>query len=395
MWRILRSRRLLFAALVVGVILVAALWPEAIEVDVARVEKGPMQVTIDEEGRTRVHERFVISAPVAGRLQRIELEPGDAIERGTVLVRLTPADPALLDVRTRAELGAAVDAARAAVGQARAVRDRAAATLERARSTLRRQQSLEAAGAVARDVLEESETAVRTAEEERRAAEFSLARAEYDLQVARARMQQPGGDGRTIEIRAPIDGLVLRLHRESEAVVPAGEPLLEVGNASHLEVIADLLSTDAVRVSPGDPVLIEQWGGGRALQGHVRRVEPSGFMKVSALGVEEQRVNVVIDLDDPGAAGRVLGDAFRVEVRIIVWQDAEVVKVPVGSLFRRGEDWAVFAVENGRARLRVVEIGRQNGTEAQVLKGLEPAQPVVLHPPDTLGDGMRVAERIA
>jgi HlyD family secretion protein len=393
MWRILRSRRLLFSVLVVGAILVAALWPEAVEVDVARVGTGPLEVTIDEEGQTRVHERFVISAPVAGRLQRIELEPGDAVERGTVLVRLTPADPSLLDVRTRAELGAAVEAARAAVGQARAVRDRAAATLERARATLRRQQSLEAAGAVARDVLEESETAVRTGEEELRAAEFSLARAEYDLQLARARVQQPGGHGRTIEIRAPIEGLVLRLHRESEAVVPAGEPLLEVGNAGHLEVIADLLSTDAVRVSPGDAVLIEQWGDGRPFQGHVRRVEPSGFMKVSALGVEEQRVNVVIDFDDPAGAGRVLGDAFRVEVRIIVWREADVVKVPVGSLFRRGDDWAVFAVEDGRARLRIVEIGRQNGVEAQILKGVEPAQPVVLHPPDTLADGMRVAER--
>lgn len=394
MWRILKSRRLLAVIAVVAVIAAAALWPESVEVDLARAERGPLQVTVDEEGRTRVRERFVISAPVTGRVQRITLEPGDPIERGrTVLARLTPSDPALLDARTRAELTAAADATRAALGQARAERDRAAATLERARSTLKRQQELSDAGLVSRDELESARTAARAAEEAARAAEFSVARTEYDLQMARARLQPPGEGSGAIAITAPIDGVVLRRIRESEGVVPAGEPLLEVGNTDLIEVVSDLLSTDAVRVSAGDPVLIEQWGGGRSLDGRVRRVEPSGFMKISALGVEEQRVNVIVDITDSAEATRALGDGYRVEIRIVIWSDDDVVKVPVGTLFRRGEDWAVFVVDGGRARLRTVEIGQRNGTDAQVLKGLDPGAPVVLHPPDILEDGTRVEER--
>jgi HlyD family secretion protein len=379
---------------VVIVILAAALWPESVEVDAATVERGPLQVTVDEEGRTRVRERFVVSAPVTGRVQRITLEPGDPIERGrTILARLTPADPALLDTRTRGELSAGVEATRAGLGQARAERERAAATLERARSTLRRQEELANAGLLSQEELETARTAARAAEEALRAAEFAVARTEHDLQMAQARLRPGASGGGTIEIAAPIDGVVLRRYRESEGVVPAGEPLLEVGNTRILEVVADLLSTAAVRVSAGDPVRIEQWGGGRTLEGRVRRVEPSGFMKISALGVEEQRVNVIIDFANPEEAVRALGDGFRVEVRVIVWQEDEVVTVPVGALFRRSDDWAVFVLQDGRARERRIEIGQRNGFDAQVLKGLEPGERVVLHPPDILEDGARVTER--
>jgi HlyD family secretion protein len=393
MWRLVKNRRLLFAMIVVGIILSAALWPEAIEVDVARGERGPLRVTIDEEGETRVRERFVISAPVAGRLQRVELEPGDPIRRGQVLARLTPAAPALLDARTRAELAAAVDAARAAVGQARAERARAAAALDRAQTSLKREEALAEVGAVSRDQVEASRAALRNAQEAHRAAEFGVARADYDLQMARARGQQPAALGRPIEIAAPVDGVVLKRHHESEAVVPSGEPLLEVGDPSRLEVVSDLLSTDAVQVSPADRVEMVQWGGGTPLAGRVRRVEPSGFMKVSALGVEEQRVNVIIDFVDPGAAARVLGDAYRVEVRIVTWEGNDVLHVPVGSLFRRGNDWSVFVVHDGRAAVRTVQIGHRNGTAAEVLEGLEAGAVVVLHPPDTLTDGARVTPR--
>jgi HlyD family secretion protein len=183
--------------------------------------------------------------------------------------------------------------------------------------------------------------------------------------------------------------------RESEAVVPAGEPLIEVGNFDRLEVIADLLSTDAVRVPRKARVLVEQWGGGRTLEGRVRLVEPSGFTKVSALGVEEQRVNVVIDFVDPGDAARALGDSYRVEVRIVVWEESDVLKVPVGSLFRRGEEWAVFVIDGGRARTELVELGQRNASEAQVTNGVEAGRPIVLHPPDTLRDGVRVTVRAA
>jgi HlyD family secretion protein len=393
MRQLVLNRRFQATVLVVAVILAAALWPETVEVDVARAARRPLQVTIDEEGETRIRERFVVSAPVAGRVQRIDLEPGDAVRRGDTVARIMPAPPALLDVRTQAELAGAVETAQAAVGQAQAERARAAATFDRARSSLQRQERLVEAGVISRDELEGSETALRVAEEAQKAAEFSVARAEHELEVARARLQRPGAAGRAIDLAAPIDGVVLKRFRESEAVVPAGEPLVEVGDPARIEIVADLLSTDAVRVAAGDAVLIEQWGGGRSLEARVRRVEPSGFMKVSALGVEEQRVNVIIDFVDPSAAAQVLGDGYRVEVRIVEAQVADALTVPVGALFRSDDGWAVFVVENGRARIRPVMLGQRNQTESQVGQGLEEGQPVVLHPPDTLRDGVRVRER--
>jgi HlyD family secretion protein len=389
-----RYSRLLIGLLVVAGIVAMAMWPESLEVDVTTVAEGPLLVTIDEDGETRVRDRFVVSAPVAGRLARIELEPGDAVRRGqTILARLTPGEAPLLDPRTRGEFGAAVEAARAAVGQAQAERERTAAALALARSTLQRQQALEKAGAIARDALEQSQTAVLTSEEAARAAEFTVRRAEQELQVASARLLAPAPGGRMITVVAPVDGVVLRRVRESEAIVGPGEPLIELGDPARIEVIADLLSTDAVRVKPGAEVLIEQWGGDDSLSARVRRVEPSGFMKVSALGVEEQRVNVVIDFADPAAVAKLLGDGYRVEVRIVTWREEKVLKAPVGSLFRRDAGWAAFVVEMGIAHLRPVEIGQRNDTDVQIVKGLTAGETLVLHPPDTLADGMRVVMR--
>jgi HlyD family secretion protein len=391
--RMLKNPRLLAAVAVVAVLLAVALWPTAIEIDTAKVERGPMQVTIDEEGETRVRERFVVSAPVMGRVERIELEPGDAVVRGkTVMARLTPAAAPLIDPRTQAELSAAVDAARAVVGQSQAERARAVATLARAQATLRRLETLLKAGAISGDELEAAQTAFKSAEQATRATEFTVARAEHELQLARARLRPSTPGGRKVDVVAPVDGVVLKRLRESASVVPVGEPLLEIGDPRSLEIVSDLLSTDAVRVSPGDTVSIEQWGGNQPLEGRVRRVEPSGFMKVSALGVEEQRVNVVIDFADEGESARI-GDGYRVEVRIVVWRDTAALKVPVGSLFRRGEDWAAFLVENGRVRSQSVQVGQRNDREGQVLKGLSEGQTVVLFPPDTLTDGARVAFR--
>jgi HlyD family secretion protein len=388
------SVRLLAALAVVVAIAAIAMWPDAIAVDVVMATEGPLQVTIDEEGETRVRERFVIAAPVAGRLERIELEPGDRVIRGkTLLARLTPAAAPLLDPRTRAEFSAAVDASRAAAGQAQAERNRANAALARARSSLKRQDELAAAGLIARDELESAQTAVRTAEEAARAAEFAVNRAEYELQLARARLQTSGGGGGgNVQIVAPIDGAVLKRLRESATIVAAGEPLLELGDASNLEIVADLLSTDAVRVRPGSDVVIEQWGGSEPLRGRVRRVEPSGFMKVSALGVEEQRVNVIIDFSDPAAA-RPLGDAYRVEVRIVIWRQDRTLTVPVGSLFRRGDGWAVFVVSDGVAHLRPIQLGQRNESDGQILDGLSAGEAIVLHPPDTLTDGTKITVR--
>jgi HlyD family secretion protein len=395
MVRWLKNLRIWAAVAVIGAIGAVAMWPESIEVDIVPVERRAMQVTIDEEGETRVRDRFVVSAPVGGRLQRVELEPGDQVTKGTVVARLVPTDAPLLDPRTRAEYAAAVEAARAAVMQAQAERDRSAATLDQARNILRRRDQLVEAGAVAREDLETARRDVATAESALRAAEAAVAQANHQLEFARARLQTPSGSGgRVIELRAPVDGVILKRTHESEAVVPPGEALLDIGDPRRIEVVSDLLSTDAVRVSPGMPVRIEQWGGGHPIDARVRRVEPSGFMKVSALGVEEQRVNVIIDFADPGAAVKSLGDGYRVEVRVVQWQADSVVAVPVGALFRRGAGWAVFAVEGGFARLREVELGHRNNEVGEIVKGLQPGEQVVLHPPDTLTDGARITRRV-
>jgi HlyD family secretion protein len=392
--RALKNPKLILALLAVAALVAAALWPTSIEVDVTTVARGPLTVTVDEEGETRVRERFVVSAPVAGRLSRIELEPGDPVVAGrTVLARITSAESPLLDPRTRRELTAGLEAADASVGQARAVRARTAAELDRTRAMLRRQQELMTAGAIASDNLEAAETAVMTLEESLRAAEFAVARSEHERDLARARLEAPRSSGRAVTVVASVTGVVLRRLRESESVVPVGEPLLEIGDPSRIEVVADLLSTDAVRVAPGNRVHIEQWGGSEALEGRVRRVEPSGFMRVSALGVEERRVNVIVDFADAAAAARSLGDGYRVEVRIEVWHQDDAVTVPVGALFRRETAWAAFTVENGVARLQVVELGQRSESDGQVVRGLTPGQTVVLHPPDTLTDGMRVTLR--
>jgi HlyD family secretion protein len=358
---------------------------------------------VDEEGETRVRDRFVVSAPVAGRVLRIELEPGDPVAADqTVLAVFQPQTPAPLDARSRAEAEAAARAAQASLERARADRNRAAAELDFARSEAERSRRLAADRIVSDEELETAELKARSKAEALESAEFAAQTARYQLEVARARLLEssspagnPGEDKATspIALRSPVDGVVLRRLRESEAVVPAGEPLLEVGAPEDLEIVSDFLSADAVKIRPGDRVLIEEWGGEKALEGRVRRVEPSGFMKISALGVEEQRVNVVVDFVDPPQARPGLADGFRVELRVVLWEGEDVLQVPTGSLFRDGEDWAVFAVEEGKARLRRVEIGRQGGLIAQVVGGLDEGDWVILHPGDSIVDGLRVTAR--
>ena len=393
MWRMLKSRRVQFGMVVVAALIAVAVWPQAVDVDIARVARGPLVVTLDEEGETRVRDKFVITAPVAGEVQRIELEPGDPVTRGTVLARIRPSSPSPLDARVRGEIESAVRAAEAAAARARADRDRlagAAALAEQRRDRARR---LLAGGAVAQEELDIREADARTAADAVRAAAFVVAQAEQDVQTARARLSPPvtGRPQADVVVIAPLSGVVLKRHLESAQVVSPGTPLVEIGDPQCLEVVTDLLSADAVKVPAGAEVLLEQWGGSQPLTGRVRRVEPAGFTKVSALGVEEQRVNVVIDLDGSDEAGAALGDAYRTEVRIVVWRGADVLKVPTGALFRRGDGWAVFVVERGRARERPVRLGQRSGKEAQVLDGLAVGDPVVLYPPDTLEDGAKVA----
>lgn len=384
----------------VGVIAVAlALRPAPVEVDVAPVVRGRLAVTLDEEGETRVRDRYVVSAPVAGRLLRVELEPGDPVEaQKTVVATFVPGDPALLDLRARGEADARVGAARAGVERARAESDRARAELELARSEHTRIRRLAEGGVASQEDLDRAKQTLESAQSTRAAAERAAAGALHELRAAQARAlevrpAQSGGRPENRTLRSPIDGVVLRRLRESEAVVPAGEPLLEVGDPADLEIVADYLSADAVAMRPGMPVEIERWGGERPLSGRVKRVEPGGFLKISALGVEEQRVNVIIELEDPRKAWASLGDGYRVEVQVVTWQGEDVVKVPGSSLFRHGNGWAVFRVEGRRAELRAVVVGHRGELEAEVRSGLDPRDTVIVHPPEELEPGAKVKPR--
>jgi HlyD family secretion protein len=391
-------KRWIRIGVVVVVLGAAAYWafkPAPVGADFGAVARGRLEVTVDEEGRTRVRDRYVVSAPVPGRMQRIELEPGDKVVAGkTVLAQFQPTDPALLDVRTRAELEARVRAAESAVGSARADRDRIDAELGFARSELKRLRALVEEKVLAQRELEVAEREVQALERARQSADFNVRTAQHQLEVARASLLQTrSGRTVTIPLYSPVDGVVLRRLQESAAVVPAGQPLMEVGDLKNLEIVSDLLSSAAVKVRAGQPAAVEQWGGDRPLRGRVRLVEPSGFTKISALGVEEQRVNVIVDFDDARDAWASLGDGYRVELRIVVWQKDDVLKVPTSSLFRHEGKWAVYRVDADRAVRQPVEIGQQGGLEAEVLSGLADGQRIIVYPSDTITDGIQVRPR--
>lgn len=393
MLRLLRNPRLLMTVAVVAGLMAVALWPSPVPVEVVPVGRGPLVVTVDEEGETRVRSRYVVSSPLHGRVLRIELEPGDSVTKGAVVARLQPESPPLLDARARAEAAAVVEASRAALGRARAEEQRARTALGQAQRELSRARELDQGGLATGQQLDTREAEMRAARDAVEAASFAARAAESDVLRAQARLApatRATGDG-VVTVTAPVDGVVLKRMRESESVVPAGDPLLEIGDPSRLEIVADLLSTDAVRVRAGARVIIDQWGGDQPLDATVRRVEPSGFTKVSALGVEEQRVNVVLDFADPAKAFASLGDAYRVEVRIVTWESSDVLTVPTGALFRQRDDWAVYVVAGDRAQVRRVTLGQRTGQEAEVLEGLDVGELVILHPGDTLTDNVRVA----
>jgi len=395
MRRLLLNGRVLLSLLIVGVLVAVAMWPRAIDVETAVVTRGTLMQTIGAEGATRVRHRYVLTAPVSGEVLRIDLQPGDEVTQGMVLAVVRAAAPTPLDARTRAETEAALLSARAALGRLIAERDRAETSLRRIGQQTERTRTLAEAGAVAPEELEARDVELQMAQEAVRAAEFAVAQAQADIDAASARLAPPSAAGgrRDYTVISPVDGVVLRRHRESQSVVPAGEPLLEVGDPNQLEIVADLLSADAVAVAQGSEVLIERWGGEEVLSGRVRRIEPAGFTKISALGVEEQRVNVIVDFDAPAEAAQSLGDGYRVDVRIVTWQTDSALKLAPGALFREGDAWAVYVVEAGVARLRPVTVGHRSDTEAEITNGLEEGERVVLFPPDTLEDGSPVKPR--
>jgi HlyD family secretion protein len=388
-----RNKILLAVALLVLAALVAwALQPQPIAVESAPVVRGPFEQTIVDDGKTRVRDRYVIAAPLAGRAERIRLEPGDAVRQGETVALLTPTAPAFLDARTARELQERIGAAQAQVARARAETQKVLAQRDQARADLERQAKLAAEGFVSPTAREQAALALRTAERSVDAARFAEEAAGHDLAQARAALARyrSGDPTARWEVTSPVNGTVLKVMQKSESPVALGAPLLEVADARSLEAVVDVLSQDAVAIRPGMRARVELGQGVATVPALVRLVEPAAFTKVSALGVEEQRVNVILDFAGPLDKVWTLGDAFRVEAHIVTYRAEDALKVPVGALFREGEGWAVFLAQDGSAAKRAVKVTRRNGVEAMVEDGLDPGARVIVYPSDALRDGSKI-----
>lgn len=382
-----RSRRwvpYLGALLLVGLI-VAGLWPKPVPVETAVAVRGLLRATVNEEGKTRIKQRYVVASPVIGQLRRIPFKAGAPVMAAqTVLAVIDPVSPTLLDARSRAAAEAKRDSASANVEKTRA-------THAFATSELARFKKLYADKTVSIQELEAAEMRESSAAKEETAAESALRQAEAELaEFASSLLDGTNSFCPAREIKAPSSGRVLRVFEENARVVAAGAPLLEIGDPTDLEVVVEVLSRDGAAISVGAKVLFEQWGGAEPLLGQVRLIEPAAFTKVSALGVEEQRVNVVADLLTPPEQRQNVGDNFRVEAKIVVWESNDALKVPAGALFRQGSQWAAFVLVNGRAHLQFVKVGRSSGTETQILEGLQPGDAVILYPGSRVHPGQRV-----
>jgi HlyD family secretion protein len=394
------------AVVLIGGGLAAAFWPRPTLVDIGQVKRGDMMVTIDEEGRTRVKDAYVVSTPVAGRLLRVEVEPGDPVKKNeTIVAHMLPTNPAALDIRTREEARAAVTAAEAALRVARADLNGALANRDYAESELSRTRQLADRNIASDTALQRAEQGFRVAEAAVQTAEATISEREAAVAKAQAQLirfddRQPSGapdspGDASFPLYAPADGRILRVMQQSETTLPAGTPVVEIGNtANDLEVVVDLLSTDAVQVQVGDRVIVDDWGGAKTLSGEVTRIDPFGVTKFSALGVEEQRVNTIVRFTGPPEDHESLGHGFRVEARIVVWEGKDALIVPSAALFRTGAGWSVFAVKDGKATLTAVKIGHNNGVEAEVLNDtLSEGEQVILYPASGLDDGVNVSQR--
>jgi len=371
---------------------------QPVAVEIGLVTRAPLAVTVEEEGRTRVRDRFELSAPVPGFVRRLTLDVGDSVIRGQVLAELEPLRSTVLDPRARAEAEARVASAEYALQAAEQHAAAAAAEASRAQNEFERRRKLCESGCISKEELDTAELLARRTAAERRSAEFAIEVARFELEAARTTLSYSAAQPvatplERVEIRAPVAGRVLRLARRSEGVVAAGETLVEIGDPAALEVEVDVLSSDAVRIAPGTLVRLARWGGDADLVGRVRVVEPAGFTKVSALGVEEQRVWVIVDISSPPEQWQRLGDGYRVEAAFVLWQGEDVLQVPAGALFRHNAGWAVFVVEDDHAVRRAVSLGHRNAQAAEVRDGLAEGERVVLHPSNRVEDGTRVRER--
>lgn len=380
--------------------IVYAFLPKPVDVDIDRVTRGPLRVTVDEDGKTRIKERYVVSAPLAGRLLRIQLHEGDAVQSGqTLLATIEPVHPDLLDPRALAQAEARVKWAEASLAQTKPTLEKASASWEFSKYEHARILKLVGQKAKSQQDLDEAIMNERVRGAELKAANFAVEIARFELEQAQAALlrtrpsSEKDSENSVFDIRAPISGKVLRVLQKSATVVTSGVQLVELGNPADMEVEIDVLSSDAVKIEPGAKVLLEHWGGDQPLVGTVRLIEPAAFTKVSALGVEEQRVNVIVDFVEPPDRRPTLGDAFRVEARIVLWEQEDVLRVPTSALFRQGDGWAVYQVVEGRASLRSVKIGRRNGLEAEVLEGVQPGDRVIVHPSDKIAQNVKIVAR--
>ena len=373
-------------------------WPQPVMVEAVATMRAPLAVSIEEEGRTRVIDRYIVSAPVDGVACRVQLEVGDPVKQGQVLLGITPLESQVLDPRSRAQAKARVSAAESALRAAREEAQAATATQEYAATELERLRPLIEKGLVAREAFNRAETEAKTSAAAKRSADFNVDVASYDLEVARTTLQYSaatasGIPAERVPVRSPIDGRILKVQHECEGAVRTGDPLLEVGDPTALEIEVDVLSADAVKIKPGMKVLFDRWGGEQPLQGRVRNIEPVGFTKISALGVEEQRVLVISDFTSPGEQWQRLGDGYRVEAQFILWQEDDVLQVPASSLFRYKQGWAVFVIDGNRASRRGIKVGQRNGLNAQILAGVATGEMVINHPSDAVEDGRSVKQR--
>lgn len=401
MYKLLRR----IAMLLMGMIVISAAWfllrPTPLSVDVAMISVGPLTVTANEDGVTRIRERYEVSTPLVGRVLRLTHNVGDAVSADeTILARMEPTHPDLLDPRAVAQAQARVMAARRRLEIARLQLETAKAEAEHAETERVRLYQLRAQDAVSEAELNEATLASRLKSDAQRAAQYAIEIADYELELERSALLLTQADGAAdqrkmeLEIPAPINGRILRILHENTAVVPAGTVLMEIGDPHDLEILVDVLSRDAVRIKPGASVRILRWGGDVPLHGTVRYVEPSGFTKFSALGVEEQRVNVVIDLVESTESRQSLGDAYRVEAAITLWHADTILKIPTHSLFRIGDKWAAFFVSDGLAIQRELKIGQMNDREAEVIEGAIEGEIVIEYPGDNVRSDLRVQARV-
>jgi len=381
----------------VGVALAAAIayviWPKPVPVDSARLQRGALRVTLDEDGRTRLRRRELVSAPVAGELEHVELRPGDRVQRGQEVARLGSPEPALLDARTRLSAEHRVEAAKDFLAQARVAERQAQRALTFAESEHQRSQQLLLMGALSEQQMESTDLELNARRQALASATAAVQIAAHDLDAARAILGDGGGASSGLRLVATADGVVLRVLREEAGTVAAGTPLVELGDPTSLEIVVSVLTADAVRVGPGARAWVDAWGGDGPLAARVERVEPAAFTRLSALGVEEQRVNLVLALDGPPERWSMLGDGFRVEAHVVVWQGDNVLAVPASALFRSRDEWAVYVIEDGRAVLRTLTIGHVAALASEVKSGLGAGDVVVVHPGERVHDGVRITVR--